>query len=384
MSGLVLTVRPGSPSVMEAAERLRQLRDTGRSVAFALDHDASGVGDDEPPTPSLILLTSGSSGDARGVELDLPALDASATLAEERLGGPGIWLTAIPVTGAGGMNTVWRSVRNGFDPVVWPGIAGAAHFDGGSFLPFVRSVRDRARAEGVRAYTSLVPTQVARLLSFARANDSDSVETLRALADLDAVLIGADALRDELRAALSGYGIPFVTTYGSTETTGGCVFDDRPLDGTSVSVDGEDPGRIVISGPTVAARYRDGGEGLADRTWRSHDIGRWHLGRLEIVGRLDDIVKVGGAALALPHITQTLRTLAELDDVLVLARPDAEWGHVPVAFVAGCRTSDDVLRQFASAAAARGSIPMDIVRLDTLPLLPNGKHDRQRLLAMVQ
>ena len=384
MSGLVLTVRPGSPSVMEAARRLHELRNSGRSIGLALEHDAGAISDEEPASPSLILLTSGSTGVARGVEIDLPALEASAELAEQRLGGPGIWLTAIPVTGAGGMNTVWRSMRNGFDPIIWPGIAGAAHFDGGSFLPFLRSVRARANAEGVRAYTSLVPTQVARLLSFARANDVDSVESLRALAELDAVLIGADALGDDLRLALRSYGIHFVTTYGSTETTGGCVYDDRPLGDTKVTFEGDDPGRIVISGPTVAARYRDGSPELAERTWRSNDIGRWHLGHLEIVGRLDDVVKVGGAAIALPRITQALRTLADLRDVVVLARADAEWGQVPVAFVSGCSTSDDILRQFASSCVGRGSIPLDIVRLDVLPLLANGKPDRQRLLAMVQ
>lgn len=384
MSELVLIVRPGSAGVTDAALRLHALREQGRSVALVTADGATAVGAAPTRTPSVILTTSGSTGGARGVELDLQALDASAELAEERLGGPGLWLTAIPITGAGGLNTAWRSLRNGFEPIVWPGVAGAGHFDGGSFLPSVRALRARATADGLRAYTSLVPTQVARLLAFARAGDLDSVEALHALASLDAVLIGADALSDELRLALRGYEIPFVCTYGATETCGGCIYDDRPLSGVTVEFEGPEPGRIVISGPTVAMRYRDDDPDLADRRWRSNDLGRWRLGRLEIVGRLDDVVKVGGAAMALPLITQALRALGDASDVLVLARDDAEWGHVPVAFVAGCAMPDAVLRQYAASAVGRTSLPMDIVRLDSMPLLPNGKPDRQRLLAMVQ
>lgn len=384
MSGLVLTVRPGATGVLDAAARLRELLTTGRSVALVQEHDEDAVGEAFPDVPSLVLLTSGSTGSPRGVELDLPALHASAQLAEERLGGPGLWLTAIPVTGAGGMNTVLRSVRNGQDPIVWHGVAGAAHFDGGSILQSLRTVRSHADAEGLRAYASVVPTQAARLLSFARAGDVDSIEALRMLAKLDAVLIGADALGADLRVALGAYEIPFVTTYGATETTGGCIYDDRPLGDTLVRFEGDDPGRVIISGPTVARRYRDDGPDLRDRTWRSNDIGRWHLGHLEIVGRLDDVVKVGGAALSLPAIATALRAAVELDDVLLLAREDVEWGHVPVAFVVRCTVPDPLLRQLAAAAVGRGALPMDVVRVDALPLLPNGKPDRQRLLAMVQ
>lgn len=336
------------------------------------------------PDGCIVLATSGSTGAARGVELDLAAVTASARLAEEMLGGPGLWLTAMPVTGAGGLNTVIRSLLNGHDPIIWEGVAGAGHFDGGSFMPSVRALRSAASAAGLRAYTSLVPTQIARLLSFANADDLASIDALRELAKLDAVLVGADALSDKLRIALRAYGIHFVTTYGATETSGGCVYDSWPFPGTTVDIEGEEPGRIVITGPTVASRYLDDDPDLANRCWRSNDIGRWRLGQLELVGRLDEVVKVGGAALALPLITNALRALTGSEEIAVLARDDAEWGHVPVAFVANCDMSDATLRQFAAAAAGRGSIPLDIIRVERIPLLGNGKPDRQQLLAMVK
>lgn len=385
MSDLVVTIKPGAVGAYDAIARVRALFTEGRSSALLNEQASPSVAEGpDPETPSIILSTSGSTGEGRGVELDIDALRASASLAEERLGGAGLWLTAIPVTGAGGLNTVVRSVLNGFDPMIWPGISGGAHFDGYSLIPSLRALRDRAKVEGLRAYTSLVPTQMARLASFAAASDLGAIEALRELAEIDGVLIGADALGSELRQTLHAYGIRVVTTYGATETCGGCIYDDRPFTGTTVDFVGEDPGRIAITGPTVAKRYRDGSPELADRRWLSNDLGHWRLGRLELLGRVDDLVKVGGTMVALPLIARQLKALAGAEDIAVLARDDAEWGHVPVVFVVGCEAPDATLRQFAAAALGRGSFPMDIVRIDALPLLPNGKIDRIQLLSMVR
>lgn len=385
MSDLVLLVTPGSSGAAAAIARVRSVLANEGSVALIAtgNHEdaVQSVGTEAPIGPSVILTTSGSSGNPRAVELPVDVLRASAALAEARLGGPGLWLTAIPVTGAGGLNTIVRSLVNDVEPAVWPGIAGAAHFDGGAVLPALQDTRRMARALGLRSYTALVPTQISRLVSHAGAGDLDAVEALKELAQFDAVLVGADALSDELRNTMRAYDIHFVATYGATETCGGCVYDDQPLTGVELSFLGDDPGRIVVAGPTIARRYRDGDSStLGDGRWISSDLGRMRMGRLEIVGRTDDLIKVGGQTLALPMIAKQLRTLAELRDVVVLSRPDAEWGQVPVTFVVGCEVADATLRQFAAAAVGRTSLPMDIVRLDALPLLPNGKVDRQKLL----
>lgn len=383
MSDLVLLVEPGSSGVQNAIARVRNVLSGDGSVALVAAgvHDDVTMGGTPPVGPAVILTTSGSSGAARAVELPADALRASAELAEARLGGPGLWLTAIPVTGAGGLNTVVRSLLNGVAPVVWAGVAGAAHFDGGALLPALQETRRQAAAAGLRAYTSLVPTQLARLIAHAGAGDLDAVEALKELAGFDAVLVGADSLSDELRNTMRAYGIHFISTYGATETCGGCVYDGQPLSGVSVSFLGEEPGRIVIDGPTVARRYLDGDSSmLGDGRWVSNDLGRLRAGQLELVGRIDDQIKLGGNFVALPSIAEYLRTFAQLSDVIVLSRPDGEWGQVPVAFVVDCPVEDQVLRQFAAAATGRSSIPMDIVRLDALPLLANGKVDRQKLL----
>lgn len=383
MSDLVLLVEPGSTGAEKALARVHDVLAGTSSVALIAkenqDAAIAAVGADLPSTPSIVLTTSGSSGLPRAVELPVIALRASAERATTRLGGPGVWFTALPVTGAGGLNTVVRSLLNDVHPVIWPGLAGAAHFDGEAVLPSLRETRARARAHGIRCYTSLVPTQVARLVAHARAGDIAAVDALGELAHFDAVLVGADALDDELRNSMRAYEINVITTYGATETCGGCVFDGTPL--PDVQIDFMDNGRIVVSGPLVAARYRDGeSESLRDQRWISNDLGRLHLGRLQLIGRIDDVIKVGGQSVALPLIAEQLRGLADLKDIAVLSRPDTEWGQVPVAYVVDCEQEDATLRRFAAAAVGRTSIPMDVVRLDALPLLPNGKVDRQHLL----
>ena len=383
MSDLVLLVEPGSTGAEKALARLNAVLAGNSSVALIAqgNHDeaVAVVGDELPSEPSVILTTSGSTGTPRAVELPADAIRASAKRADAWLGGPGLWFTALPVTGAGGLNTVARSLLAGVEPRIWPGLAGAAHFDGESVLPSLREARTRARAHGLRCYTSFVPTQVARLIAHAGAGDVSAVDALGELSQYDAVLVGADALDDDMRNALRAYEINVVTTYGATETCGGCVFNGEPLPDVTIEFTSE--GQIIVTGPVVARRYRGGDSStLHDQRWISNDLGRMHLGRLQLVGRIDDVIKVGGQSVALPRIAEQLRTLAKLRDIVVLARADSEWGQVPVAFVVDCQHEDATLRRFAAAAVGRTSIPMDVVRLDALPLLPNGKVDRQKLL----
>lgn len=385
MSELVLLVEPGNSGTHGALDRVRAVLADEASVALipSGNHQAivEAIGDDAPLVPSVILTTSGSTGRPRAVELPASALRASAERAHDRLGGPGVWLTAIPVTGAGGLNTVVRSLMAGCEPVVWAGVAGAAHFDGAAILPFLQETRQRAKALGIRAYTSLVPTQLSRLIGHARAGDEAAVAALRELSAFDAVLIGADAIDDQLRSTLMLYDIPFVSTYGATETCGGCVFDGVPLADVDIAFSEDALHRIVVSGPVVARRYLDEEQStLSDGRWISNDVGEWRDGKLTVLGRIDDIIKIGGVTVALTPISVALGELDGVSDVVVLARPDTEWGQVPIAFVVGAGATDEVLRRTAAAAVGRNSIPLDIVHLQQLPLLPNGKPNRQALL----
>ncbi|MGH8826967.1 MAG: AMP-binding protein, partial [Jiangellaceae bacterium] len=164
-----------------------------------LDHD--GV--------ALVIPTSGSTGEPKGVLLSADAVRASATATHLRLGGPGSWLLALPATHVAGLMVLARSVVAGTEPV-------ALDLSGG-FEPELfaaASVRLFAASSGSR-YTALVPRQLGAILDTGDA-------ALAALAGFDAVLVGGSSagggLLDRARAA----GVTVVTTYGMTETSGGC------------------------------------------------------------------------------------------------------------------------------------------------------------------
>ena len=177
---------------------------------------------------ALVVPTSGSTGEPKGVLLTADNLRSSALATAQRLGGSGQWLLAIPPTRVGGLQVLVRSLLAGTTPVVLPpGPFGAAAF-----------AEATARLTGPRRYVSLVPTQLRRLLPDPGA--------LRAY---DAVLLGGAAAAPSLLAQAREAGVRVVTTYGMSETSGGCVYDGVPLDGVRVSVEG---GRVRLGGPVVA------------------------------------------------------------------------------------------------------------------------------------
>ena len=173
-----------------------------------------------------------------------------------------------------------------------------------------------------------------------------------------------------------------VATYGSSETSGGCVYDGVPLDG--VEVDTEE-GRIRIRGPVLFDGY-DGdpgltAEALVDGWFVTSDVGSVEDGRLRVLGRVDDVVISGGVNVPTPAVARRLREHPDVDAVEVTGVDDPEWGQRVVAFVVGRLTLDEA-RDWVAAEHPRTWAPRDLVVLDALPMLDTGKVDRLRLRAL--
>jgi O-succinylbenzoic acid--CoA ligase len=174
-----------------------------------------------------------------------------------------------------------------------------------------------------------------------------------------------------------------VATYGSAETAGGCVYDGYPLDGVDVDV-GEE-GRIRISGPVLFDGY-DGDPGLTSRVlvdgwFLTSDAGRLEDdGRLHVLGRVDDVVVSGGVNVPLPAVAARLRAHPDVAAAEVVGVPDPEWGQRVVAFVVTtAEVSLDGVRDWVAEAHPRSWAPRDVVGVDELPMLANGKVDRMAL-----
>jgi O-succinylbenzoic acid--CoA ligase len=329
----------------------------------------------DAPDGPLVVRTSGSTGRPRAVVLGAAAVRASVLASHQRLGGPAAWVLALPVGVVAGLQVLARSVHAGAEPVLldehrgdWAAAAGAA-------------ARAAEVAGVARTATSLVPTQLHRL---------DRNGMLGALAAFDTVLVGGAAADPALLARARARGVPIVTTYGMAETCGGCVYDGVPL--TDVLVRIADDDRILVNGPVLFDGYLDDPAAtaavLVDGWLRTGDVGRLDpTGRLQVVGRADDVVLSGGVGVALPAVEAAVRTHPDVADAAVVAVDDPEWGsRVVVAVIAaagGTVTLSDV-RDHVCAELPRTWAPRSLLVVDRLPLLTSGKVDRTAVRQLFQ
>ncbi|MEJ5913867.1 AMP-binding protein [Pseudokineococcus sp. 1T1Z-3] len=329
---------------------------------------------------ALLLPTSGSTGDPRLVEVGAAALLASARGSDEHLGGRAHWLLALPLGHVAGWNVLARGVVAGTPVTALP-----------PGRPFAASAlaaglaRLLERAGDGPARTALVPTQLARAL--------DDEDARGALARLDAVLLGGAAASPSLLRRAREAGVRVVTTYGATETCGGCVYDGVPLPGVGVRLDGD---RVLLGGPVVALGLAGGPGPQVDDdgvAWvRTDDAGRWEDDtsapggrRLRVLGRLDDVVVTGGEKVAPAAVEAVLAAVDGVGEVLVVGVPDERWGQAVTALVvpaASGAPSLEALRSAARGALGRASAPQHLVVVDALPARALGKPDRRAAAAL--
>ncbi|WP_024286871.1 AMP-binding protein [Cellulomonas sp. KRMCY2] len=393
-SGPALAPIPAAPAATAAATAAATTR--GRP-------SRAGV---VPAAVALVVRTSGSTGEARDVMLDTDALRASATATADRLDGPGRWVLALPLGHIAGLQVLVRSILAATRPVVVPAVGG---FDPAGFARAVAQAHaDRPRGQPL--YTSLVPTQLHRVL-VACGSDGRLPAELAPLRHLDAVLLGGAAVSPDLLDRARGAGLRVVTTYGMTETCGGCVYDGRPLAGVRVAVHADG---VRLAGPVLARGYLpdgpqgtgrvDGqGIGLPDgaagpahpddvafttdadgvRWFRTRDLGDLDDGVLSILGRSDDVVVTGGHKVAPAAVEAALAGVAGVGQVCVVGVPDAEWGHVLAAVVVpatGAGTSAgptlERLREAVTRSLGGAAAPRHLLLVTSLPERGPGKVDR--------
>ena len=351
----LLPLPPGPPAVVEA-------------LLAALRPDRPL----DDPEVALVVPTSGSTGEPKGALLTAAAVHASARATHDRLGGPGRWLLALPPTHVAGLMVLARSLDAGTEPVA---VDRTGPFDPDRFAAAAAGLPDDAPR-----YVSLVPAQL-RLLLDAGTD----------LTEFDAVLLGgaaaARALLDRARSA----GVAVVTTYGMSETCGGCVYDGVPLDGVEVGIDPD--GRIRLGGPTVFRGYRlrpdltaaalDGAGRL-----RTSDLGRLEAdGRLRVLGRADDVIVTGGVNVPAAAVEAAVAAHPGVGACVAVGVPDDVWGErvaVAVQPERGAGPPDLVgLRAFVADRLEPAAHPRLLVLVEAIPLLPSGKPDKDAVRTLL-
>ncbi|MGO1283545.1 MAG: AMP-binding protein [Brachybacterium sp.] len=367
---------------------------------------------------ALVVPTSGSTGAAKAVALSREALlasqDATAQLFADdgtapSTRGHGFWLPLLPPTHIAGVQVIARAHRAaqvlGLEaaalPAPLPDLRG--HFDAATFATLAEPALTQAEQLGLPAITSLVPTQLARIATGTSGADVRSRALLKRFA---AVLVGGAATSPDVLAGARAQKIAVRTTYGSSETAGGCVYDREPLPGVQLRVVDPDltgAGRLEISSPTLALGYltAEGGTDSAPfgdgparsfgerpaRSFLTSDLAQLDVaGTLTVLGRADDVINTGGRKV-LPQdveraIERSLMLRGMVRGSVVVGVEDAEWGQRVEALVTlepGLDPDDAtaLVRSALRTSEVPGHmIPKRVHVVAELPLLGIGKVDR--------
>jgi len=314
-----------------------------------------------PKEISLVVATSGSTGDSKYVALTRDALWLSANATHQYLQAqPGErWALRLPLTHIAGIMVLARSLC----------------------LDSIPAVPIMGRLDRKADFEAIVPTQLHRALT------ADE-ELLRELQNARAVLVGGAKLSDDLLTRARASGINVVTTYGMSETSGGCVYNNEPLAGVEFRI--TDKSLIELKGPMLATGYldQDGrvqtSPAFHDGWFTTSDLGEIMNGnQLHVLGRTDDVIITGGENVSLDEVEKIIRTYPGILDALCAGTPDEEWGErIIVGVVADSPITLDEIREFVGRKIDRFAAPRAIVRLDQIPLRGIGKPDRGALSMM--
>lgn len=345
----------------------------GPAVAPHADPDQSFNGGLANDDVAAVISTSGSTGTPKQTMLSVDALAASSMGTATALKAEGQWLLALPVHYVAGFQVLVRSLYAGTRP--WA-MDLTTQFTDEAFTDAAEELTDRIRL------TSLVPTQLHRLLT------DPSPRTLKVLQRFDSILIGGAPTSPKLLAEARKHGLNVVRTYGMSETCGGCVYDGVPLPGVHLS---NDEGNLWIGGDTLAEGYL-GQPGLttdrfpfhSGRRWfRSGDVGNINDGVLTIQGRTDDVLTTGGVKVSAAAVVRVLEECDGVREAYVTGLPHDEWGTEVAAAVVGNAPLKELCQQIRAELGPE-AVPKKVLVLDRLPLLANGKTDRQQLRLLLE
>ena len=391
---------------------------------------AAGAGAGAGVEPiALVVGTSGSTGTPKLTALTAQALAASAAATEDFFGSnsdvASQWLLALPAHYIAGAQVLARSVLAGTAPVIARSVTEPVHFSPEVFLQAVE------RMSSARRFISLVPTQLHKLLESADADSHLGADIHEALGSFTGILLGGAPASADLLAAATALGLNTVTTYGSAETAGGCVYSGSVLPGVRVELVPEEGmpavpdtggkpaqvGRIWISGAHLASGYIGDAARTAEHFFTAADGTRWYRTddygllapdsnencsepRLQVLGRSDDVLISGGVKISARAVATVLEEHPSVREACVVGLPDARWGTaiaaavtlVPSAGAAAAPTENRpalneelsaLLRARCAEKLGAPAAPKQLSILPDFPLTSTGKPDRAEIYSIL-
>lgn len=397
----------------------------GAESAEAESTGSKGVEVTEPI--ALVVGTSGSTGIPKRTALTARALAASAAATENFFGSnsdaASQWLLALPAHYIAGAQVLARSILAGTAPVIARSVIEPVHFSPEVFLQAVEQM------SSARRFISLVPTQLHKLLESADADPRLGAEIHEALGSFTGILLGGAPASTDLLAAATTLGLNTVTTYGSAETAGGCVYSGSVLPGVRVELVPEEGmpavpdtggkpaqvGRIWISGAHLASGYIGDAARTAEHFFTAADGTRWYRTddygllapdsnkncsepRLQVLGRSDDVLISGGVKISARAVAAVLEEHPAVREACVVGLPDARWGTaiaaavtlVPSVSVTPAKNSPALNEELSALLRARcaeklgaPAAPKQLSILPDFPLTSTGKPDRAEIYSIL-
>jgi O-succinylbenzoic acid--CoA ligase len=279
---------------------------------------------------SIVVNTTGSTGIVKGIELTRANLLSSVAATHKFLGAKtgDVWSLLLPTNHIAGINVVARSIVLESDVV---GVDDYADF------------------------TAIVPTQLHKALN-------GDAQLLSHLKGCRAVLVGGAATSSQLLDSAKNAGIKVVTTYGSTETCGGCIYNNQPLEGVSVQID--QTGLLQVAGPMV---FKSG-------WYTTSDLAEIKDGKVFILGRVDDVIISGGENISLVSIEKLLG-----EDFIAFGVPDDLWGS-KLCLASTSKIDVAQVSKLITENIGKHAVPKEFVVISEIPLMGIGKPDRVTLL----
>ncbi|MDU8910812.1 MupA/Atu3671 family FMN-dependent luciferase-like monooxygenase [Aestuariicoccus sp. MJ-SS9] len=233
-----------------------------------------------------------------------------------------------------------------------------------------------------------------------------------ALRGVQHLLLGGEPLPGALVAEFNGItGATITNMYGPTETTiwssvepaevtEGVVNIGLPIANTQLYVLDADrnavpigqDGELWIGGEGVTRGYWNRAELTAERyaenpfhggrMYRTGDLVRRRAdGRIDFIGRVDHQIKLRGFRIELGEIEAAIEAQADITQAVVVAREDTPGDLRLVGYYTGAALSDADLKKVLSARLPDYMVPRHFEQLESFPLTPNKKVDRNALPA---
>ncbi len=377
MNQLVVLALEGGPSFVDAMQRVwangdaafpldlrlpaqeakRVLASVAPSAIIESDGEQRRLDGGKPVEPgdALVIATSGTTGEPKGVVHTHDGLLASALATSSALDVDpqhDQWLACLPLAHVGGLSVITRALLTDTPLVVHP------RFDA------------EATIEAARNDCTLV-----------------SLVT-RALSQVDAELFRTVVIGGA--APPADRPVNVIATYGMTETGSGIVYDRHPLNGVEIKIDEAD--EIWLRGPMLLRTYRgpldqaDIDPKTADGWFATGDLGRFrqdsrfqHDGQLQVFGRRGDVIVTGGEKVWPARVEPLLNRQPGIAEAMLVGRPHPEWGHEVVAVVVAEPSQVPSLTQLRSVVKAElpaWYAPQSIQIVDRLPRTASGKIKR--------